>query len=105
MNSPKPWFWPDTQGFLAIAIITVMSSVIFVMLFHQTTMDDRSQGVLMTILGVLVGALKDVYGFYFNSSSASRAKDDTIKSLVATVPAAVGTTTTTTTEAEHAAIH
>ena len=44
MNQNKPWFWPDTQGFLAIAIITVMSAVIFVMLFHPTTMDDRSQG-------------------------------------------------------------
>ena len=104
MNTNKPWFWPDTQGFLAIAIITVMAAVIFVMLFHPTTMDDRSQGVLMTILGVLVGALKDVYGFYFNSSSASRVKDDTIKALAATVP--TGTTTTTTTEeTSHAAVH
>ena len=51
MNKDKPWFWPDTQGFLAIAIITVMAAVIFIMLFHTTTMDDRTQGVLMTILG------------------------------------------------------
>lgn len=88
MNTNKPWFWPDTQGFLAIAIITVMSSVIFVMLFHSTTMDDRTQGVLMTILGVLVGALKDVYGFYFNSSSSSKLKDDTIKELAVSIPPA-----------------
>lgn len=97
MNPNKPWFWPDTQGFLAIAIITVMAAVIFVMLFHPTTMDDRSQGVLMTILGVLVGALKDVYGFYFNSTSASRAKDETIKTLAQVVPA--------TQEVDHAQVH
>ena len=88
MNTNKPWFWPDTQGFLAIAIITVMAAVIFVMLFHPTTMDDRSQGVLMTILGVLVGALKDVYGFYFNSNSSSKSKDATIQALSSTLPVA-----------------
>jgi len=86
MNTNKPWYWPDTQGFLAIAIITVMAAVIFIMLFHTTTMDDRTQGVLMTILGVLVGALQDVYGFYFNSSSSSKLKDATIQSLTATLP-------------------
>ena len=104
MNPVKPWFWPDTQGFLAIAIITVMAAVIFIMLFLTTQMDERTQGVLMVILGVLTGALKDVYGYYFNSSSTSRAKDDTIKTLAQTVPATASTTTTTT-EVDHAAIH
>jgi len=98
MNGSKPWFWPDTQGFLAIAIITVMAGIIFVMLFHTTTMDDRTQGVLMTVIGVLVGALKDVYGFYFNSSSQSRVKDETIKSLAVSVPAAEK-------EVDHAQVH
>ena len=90
MSKDKPWFWPDTQGFLAIAIITVMAAVIFIMLFHTITMDDRTQGVLMTILGVLVGALKDVYGFYFNSTSSSKLKDATIQSLSATLPEVKG---------------
>lgn len=88
MNATKPWFWPDTQGFLAIAIITVMAAVIFIMLFHTTQMDERTQGVLMVILGVLTGALKDVYGFYFNSSANSKTKDEIIKSAVDSIPAA-----------------
>jgi hypothetical protein len=92
VNRDKPWFWPDTQGFLAIAIITVMAAVIFIMLFHTATMDDRTQGVLMTILGVLVGALKDVYGFYFNSTSSSKLKDATIQTLSATLPEVKGPT-------------
>lgn len=85
MNTQKPWFWPDTQGFLAIAIITVMAAVIFIMLFHTIQMDDRTQGVLMVILGVLTGALKDVYAFYFNSTSTSKQKDETIKTMAAVV--------------------
>lgn len=88
MNSTKPFWLPDTQGFLAIAIITLIGGIVFVMLFHHTDMDQLSQGVLMTMIGVLVGALKDVYSYYFSSSVSSKAKDATIQSAVESIPPA-----------------
>jgi len=89
MDKPKPWFWPDTQGFLAVAIITIMSAVVMILLLHPVQITDTVQGVLMTIIGVLVGSLKDVFAFYFNSTSASKTKDDTIRTMAATVPEAL----------------
>lgn len=81
----KPWFWPDTQGFLAVAIITIMSTIVLILLLRTVQMTETVQGVLMTLVGVLTGCLKDVFGFYFNSSSSSKVKDDTIKTMAAAV--------------------
>lgn len=82
MNGNKPWFWPDTQGFLAIAIVVLLGSIVFILLLHPIQIDDRIQGVLMTVIGVLVGSLKDVYSFFFGSSKGSVSKDDTIAAVV-----------------------
>lgn len=85
----KPWYWPDTQGFLAVAIISIISVIVLVLLLCTVKMTDTVQGVLMTMIGVLTGCLKDVFGFYFSSSSGSKTKDDTIKSMAvaAEIPA------------------
>ena len=80
----KPWFWPDTQGFLAVAIIGIVSAIVLILLLHPVQMTDTVQGVLMTMIGVLVSSLKDVFGYYFSSSASSRAKDDTIHAMAAT---------------------
>lgn len=84
MYGPKPWFWPDTQGFLAVAIITIVSAILLIFLLHPISISDTVQGVVMTIVGVLVGALKDVIAYYFNSSSGSRTKDETINAMAST---------------------
>ena len=83
----KPTWLPDTQGFLAIAIITIMTMVILILLLHPVNMSDTAQGVLMTVIGVLTGALKDVYSFFFGSSKGSSLKDETIKAAVEATPA------------------
>lgn len=81
----KPWFWPDTQGFLAVAIITIMATIVLILLLHPLQITDTVNGVLMTIIGVLVGSLKDVFAFYFNSTATSKAKDQTIQTLTTVV--------------------
>lgn len=77
----KPWYWPDTQGFLAVAIILIMSTIVLILLLYPVKITDTVQGVLMTLIGVLTASLKDVFAFYFNSNSSSKTKDDTIKSM------------------------
>lgn len=79
----KPYYWPDTQGFLAVAIISIMSVIVLILLLYRVQMTDTVQGVLMTLIGVLTGCLKDVFAYYFSSSSGSKAKDDTIKAMAA----------------------
>jgi hypothetical protein len=81
MEKSKPWFVPDTQGFLAIAIIFLMSVIVLILLTQPPTIDERTSGVLMTIVGVLIACLKDVYSFFFGSSKGSSEKDKTITEI------------------------
>lgn len=112
VRDDKPWWVPDTQGFLAIAIISLMALIVFILLTRPPQIDERTSGVLMTIVGVLIACLKDVYSFFFGSSRGSAAKDDVLNKLasapqapleppptttITTVPTDSTTTPTTTT--------
>lgn len=70
------WWMLDTQGALAVAIILLISVIVLVLLVHPPQIDERTSGVLMTIVGVLIACLKDVYSFFFGSSKGSEKKDD-----------------------------
>lgn len=72
----KPWWVPDTQGFLATASIFLVGAIVFILLLKPPMIDERTSGVLMTIVGVLIACLKDVYSFFFGSSKGSEKKDD-----------------------------
>ena len=80
-DSQKPFWMPDTQGFLAIAIIVLIAAIVMILLTHPPAIDERTSGVLMTIVGVLIACLKDVYSFFFGSSSGSKSKDDAMVKL------------------------
>lgn len=72
----RPIWLPDTQGFLALGIIVVVSGLAFLLLKSEIKFDDKVAGAFMTLLGVLTACLKDVYQFYFGSSRGSEKKDD-----------------------------
>lgn len=106
-----PQWLPDTQGFLAIAIVLVVAFVVVVLLVHPPSMDEQTRNILMLILGILLGCFKDVYQFNFGSSSGSKmlasvvaksneSRDATIATLgtnlAASAPVAPIVTTTTT---------
>ncbi len=80
MKSDKPFWMPDTQGFLAIAILSLVGTIVLLLLLHPVTLDDKVASVLNVALGVLLGNLKDVYSFFFGSSKGSEKKDDAILS-------------------------
>jgi hypothetical protein len=72
----RPYWLPDTQGFLALAIIMVVAVLAFLLLQTEIKFDDKVAGAFMTVLGVLTACLKDVYQFFFGSSRGSEKKDD-----------------------------
>jgi len=80
---PRPFWLPDTQGFLAIAIILVVALLAFLLLLSDIKFDDKVAGAFMTLLGVLTACLKDVYSFFFGSSRGSDKKDDVISAIAA----------------------
>jgi len=104
MTKEKPFWMPDTQGFLAIAIMILIAAVVFILLTRPPQIDERTSGVLMTIVGVLIACMKDVYAFFFGSSKGSKDKDDALTKIVTeptspTTPSAPVSTTTTVTDA------
>ncbi len=80
---PKPYWLPDTQGFLAIAIIVLIGTIVLLLIMRPIVIDERTSGVLMTVIGVLTACLKDVYSFFFGSSKGSDKKDDALIKTVA----------------------
>ncbi len=87
VTAPRPWWMPDTQGFLAIAILVLVGAIVFILLLHQSSMDDKTSAVLTTVIGMLIANLKDVYSFFFGSSKGSSDKDQTLtKIAVAAAP-------------------
>lgn len=75
---------PDTQGFLALAIIGLVAFIVLILLIHPPQIDERTSGVLMTIVGVLIACMKDVYAFFFGSSKGSKDKDDAMAKIAMT---------------------
>lgn len=98
----RPVWLPDTQGFLAIAIVVILTTVILVLLLKDyANLNEKVYGALLTLLGVVAACFKDVYSFFFGSSKGSEKKDDAMISGAISpttpTPAAPGTVTTTAT--------
>lgn len=77
----RPYWFPDTRGFLAIAIILGVLILALLLMLPGIKFDDKVAGAFMTLLGVLIGCLKDTYSYYFSSTENSKAKDATILQL------------------------
>lgn len=86
----KPWYVPDRKGFLALAAITLFGTVIMALMFKAGPADTTIFAVLTTLLGVLAGVIKDVYGYDFGSSASGATKDETISKMVVPQPNGTG---------------
>ncbi len=71
--------FPDTQSFLAIALITAVVALIFVMALTGKTETDTFK---IMVGGLMTVGFSNVIGFYFGSSQGSKTKDDTINAAV-----------------------
>jgi hypothetical protein len=75
----KRVFW------LGVGIVTVVLIVIILLFF--VTIPTPNKDVLNTVIGVLVGTgFGSVVGYYFGTSSSSKAKDETISTLLLPTP-------------------
>jgi len=89
MGRDKPFWMPDTQGFLAIAIVSLIGAVLVLLLTKPITLDDKTTGLLQVMLGILLGSFKDVYSFFFGSSKGSEKKDDALLSGAVITPTVI----------------
>lgn len=85
LKSKTSWWSLDTRASLAAAIVGLMITSIgmLVMLsLLNVKVDPTIFAVLTTLLGVLAGSFKDVYGFWYGNSSGQTDKDKTISTMV-----------------------
>lgn len=86
INSGRPFWFPDIKGFLALAIIAVIAALAFLLIMRPVKIDQQMAGAFMTLLGVLTACLKDVYQYFFGSSSGSAKKDDAVLAAIPKTP-------------------
>jgi uncharacterized membrane protein len=96
----KPFWFPDTKGFLAISIVFLIALVVVVLLIRPPTFEEKIYNTFSLILGILLSNFKDVFSFEFNSSKGSDDKNKTIDKLISAVPVIPTTTTTVSTSAD-----
>lgn len=79
------------QGMIAFLVTVSFVAIILVWMFHPPKGDAGSIAVLNTLVGALAAAFGMVVSYFYGSSSGSKDKDDTIKSMagVPTLPAPI----------------
>ena len=63
----------------ALSAGAVIGLGLCVYLLFYITMPDSSRDIILVVIGALVATFKDVYGYYFGSSSGSKRKTEIIK--------------------------
>ena len=73
----------DTKSIIALVLVTALIAMMFVLVFRPTIPD--SDVFKMLIGGMMTVGFSTVINFYFGSSAGSKAKDDTLNQIAATV--------------------
>ena len=81
----RPYWLPDTRGFLAASIVFLIFVIVMTLMWHPVPLTEQQSALLYTVLGILLGCFKDVYGFSFNSTQAGEDKNKTIASMGASL--------------------
>ena len=81
-RSTPPFWFPDIQGFLALGILLfVFLAFIFLIYGPTDRVKDAVLATVTVVIGVLTGALKDVYSYYFPGSKDTSGNAEAIKQL------------------------
>ena len=57
-----------------LAILAMVSFVGTIYVLHQHQIQESARDIVMVLTGVMAGVVKDVYGYYFGSSSEKENK-------------------------------
>ena len=71
--------FPDTPSFLAIVLVISIVSLVFMLAVMGQANTDTFK---ILVGGLMTVGFTNIVGFYFGSSSSSKAKDDTISAMV-----------------------
>lgn len=79
---PRPFWLPDTQGFLASGLLLMLFILLIMLIYGPTeSMKGEVLAVVTTIVGVLVGSLSGVYTYFFPGSKDVSGNNDALKQI------------------------
>lgn len=64
---------------LGIGALAIFASCMFLLIFYELPQNARE--VVVYMLGILSGMVKDVYGYFFGSSASSHKKDEALQEI------------------------
>jgi hypothetical protein len=71
----KDWM-PKALGLGALIVFSVS---LFLLVFYE--LSQTTTQIIIYMLGILSGMVKDVYGYFFGSSSSSKSKDEALANI------------------------
>lgn len=66
---------------LAVTATSAFVALIFVLVIVEPPANVPFRDVLLVLVGTMVGLVKDVFGFFFGSSSGSKDANDAMKNI------------------------
>lgn len=72
------------QTILSTGLMFVVGVIMLLLFFRETPISNKE--LVSLALGVLLGALKDVFAYYFNSTQSSDRKDAMIQTALNSAP-------------------
>lgn len=89
LNEPKNWITDNIKTVIALSTLYLGFLMFWVLLFGSIS--KTQENIAFTILGYIIGSLKDINGYYFQSSH----KTNTPSENISTVQADISVTATT----------
>ncbi len=78
-KSPRPYWFPDAQGFVIFGILILCGSALYIRMFHGGLQDDKMLDTMITIL--FSTCLTGIVNYLFSSNRDSKDKNETIRAL------------------------
>ena len=86
MQSERPFWWPDAQGFVIIGVLLLCGVTLLTRMYHPGPPDDKLLDTMITIL--FSTCLVSIINYLFGSNRDSKDKNETIKALATAQPTA-----------------
>lgn len=85
----KPWWAPDLQTVVALAIIAITSGSLFYRMTHPSAVEDKQLDTMLTIMfsTALVAIINFLYGSSHSEQTKDQAKSDAIIAQIGPQPA------------------
>src|SRR5262249_13011227 len=85
MDSARPFWWPDLQTYVAVAVITLFAFVVVMLLARPMPLSEAAGTLLTALVGLLTGKVATIVDFYFGTSKGRKDKDELAKSQAQTI--------------------